>query len=563
MSGLAVPSIAITKKETDFSNFGNIILLMPQDVVNPKKTPVYTRDVWTAVFPIHTVGTAKKRVGALEDIKNTLNKAGLKEDIMAKVLLSEDAYEKAYKPTVEALMQSNGNVQEAARDSALIYARMIDSLARNYKLPVENIVATIQVTNEGPEHRTELHSPVNPDVKADTLVTVVDLTKYFPDKPIDRKDMLKFVKKELVDKLMEITADKKAVISLPRSNKRAKHVANSSLFDILNKPWNKDWNQRHQASVRGIKELIRNSVLIETEPNRKSDKKSGIAHYHHFYLPVKIKDKLYTVRIVGEELDGSKGATPIDVKLYDVIIKNKAHPLKKTTERRLSSKDAPLQITIAEMLMNVKDSNHQPFVNKDGRLAVNKNIKSSKAGNEHDNNESNYFQKGGQYKGGYSPESNAIHLFAAADQFTIMLCVYPLSYSSAASSGDGYTIQPVGQPMTITMQLTQWNKLKQDLIAQENDLTQLKQKLKQLKSTSSEQMQLLENLQSELNATRQNLTNANASLIECRNELEKSKASLETLKVQIKAMEHKQVVMRRQRDAYAFGFALSVASLLK
>lgn len=76
-------------------------------------------------------------------------------------------------------------------------------------------------------------------------------------------------------------------------------------------------------------------------------------------------------------------------------------------------------------------------------------------------------------------------------------------------------------------------------------------------------MQLLENLQSELNATRQNLTNANTSLTECRNELEKSKASLETLKVQIQAMEHKQVVMRRQRDAYAFGFALSVAILLK
>ena len=385
MGGLAVPFIAITKKETDFSNFGNITLLLPQDVVNSKETPVYTRDAWTGVFPIHTVDTAKKRVEALEDIKNTLNTAGLKEDIMAKVLLSEDAYEKAYKPTVETLMQSNGNVQEAARDSALIYARMIDSLARNYKLPVENIVATIQATEEGPEHRTELHSPVNPDVKADTLVTVVDLTKYFPDKPIDRKDMLKFVKKELVDKLMEITADKKAVISLPRSNKRAKHVANSSLFDILNKPWNKDWNQRHQASVRGIKELIRNSVLIETEPNRKSDKKSGIARYHHFYLPVKIKDKLYTVRIVGEELDGSKGATPIDVKLYDVIIKNKAHPLKKTTERRLSSKDAPLQITIAEMLMNVKDSNGQPYVNQDGTLAVRK--------------DNDFYQKEGEYTG--------------------------------------------------------------------------------------------------------------------------------------------------------------------
>ena len=146
----------------------------------------------------------------------------------------------------------------------------------------------------------------------------------------------------------------------------------------------------------------------------------------------------------------------------------------------------------------------------------------------------------------------------------IILCfVYLPSLSVYASSDGGCSTQTAGQPMTITMQLTQWNTLKQELIEQENDLTQLRQKLKMLKSTSSEQMQLLENLQSELNATRQNLTNANESLTECRNELEKSKASLETLKVQIQAMEHKQVVMRRQRDAYAFGFALSLASLLK
>ena len=75
---------------------------------------------------------------------------------------------------------------------------------------------------------------------------------------------------------------------------------------------------------------------------------------------------------MGEEFNDSTESTLIDVKLYDVIIKNKAHPLKKTTERRLSSKDAPLQITIAEMLMNVKDSNKQPYVNQDGTLAVRK-----------------------------------------------------------------------------------------------------------------------------------------------------------------------------------------------
>ena len=43
---------------------------------------------------LHAVDTAKKRVEALEDIKNTLNKAGLKEDIMAKVLLSEKFYKR-------------------------------------------------------------------------------------------------------------------------------------------------------------------------------------------------------------------------------------------------------------------------------------------------------------------------------------------------------------------------------------------------------------------------------------------------------------------------------------
>ena len=120
--------------------------------------------------------------------------------------------------------------------------------------------------------------------------------------------------------------------------------------------------------------------------------------------------------------------------------------------------------------------------------------------------------------------------------------------------------------MTIMMQLTQWNKLKQDLIAQENDLTQLKQKLKQLKSTSNEQMQLLESLQSVLNATRQSLMNANNitdRMQERAGKIESIiKVSLETLKVQIKAMEHKQVVLRRQRDVWAAIAALSLGGVI-
>ena len=134
-----------------------------------------------------------------------------------------------------------------------------------------------------------------------------------------------------------------------------------------------------------------------------------------------------------------------------------------------------------------------------------------------------------------------------------------LSFSCWASGS--YTL-PTEQSTNIVMSMSQWTELKQELIEQENDLTQLRQKLKMLKSTSSEQMQLLENLQSELNATRQSLMNANVSLTECRNELEKSKASLETLKVQIKAMEHKQVVLRRQRDVWAAIAALFLGGVI-
>jgi len=134
--------------------------------------------------------------------------------------------------------------------------------------------------------------------------------------------------------------------------------------------------------------------------------------------------------------------------------------------------------------------------------------------------------------------------------------------SSFSCLAAGTYTQPTGQQTTIVMSMTQWNELKQELTEQENDLTQLRQKLKMLRSTSSEQMQLLENLQTELNATQKNLTNASVSLTECQNALKESRESLQTLKVQIQAMEHKQVVLRRQRDVWAAIAALSLGGVI-
>ena len=52
MGGIPVPSIGITKVESPFGGFGNITLIAPNGMIDPKAgVPVYDRDAWTARFP--------------------------------------------------------------------------------------------------------------------------------------------------------------------------------------------------------------------------------------------------------------------------------------------------------------------------------------------------------------------------------------------------------------------------------------------------------------------------------------------------------------------------------
>lgn len=146
-------------------------------------------------------------------------------------------------------------------------------------------------------------------------------------------------------------------------------------------------------------------------------------------------------------------------------------------------------------------------------------------------------------------------------KITLSMCLC-VSLSCFLSLDVGAYTPPTEQSTSIVMSMSQWNELKQELTEQNLELEQLRQKLKMLKSTSSEQMKLLENLQNELNATQKNLTNASVSLTECQNALKESRESLQTLKVQIQAMEHKQVVLRRQRDVWAAIAALSLGGVI-
>lgn len=144
---------------------------------------------------------------------------------------------------------------------------------------------------------------------------------------------------------------------------------------------------------------------------------------------------------------------------------------------------------------------------------------------------------------------------------TVCLLLW-LSSCCVQVSADGGVMNPAEPKQIITMSMTDWNELKTEFTAQSLELNQLRQKLIMLKMDSSEQMKQLEKLQKELEETQVLLTNANQSLNDVKNDLTESRTSLEELKNKIKKIEHKQAVIRRQRDIYAGMFVITIGAAI-
>lgn len=148
-------------------------------------------------------------------------------------------------------------------------------------------------------------------------------------------------------------------------------------------------------------------------------------------------------------------------------------------------------------------------------------------------------------------------------QTIIAICLLlELSSCCVQVSAAGGTTNQAEPKQTITMSMTDWNELKTESAAQNLELNQLRQKLIMLKMDSGEQMQQLEKLQKELEETQVLLTNANQSLNDVKKDLSESRTSLEELKNKIKKLEHKQAVIRRQRDIYAGLLVITVGTVI-
>ena len=126
------------------------------------------------------------------------------------------------------------------------------------------------------------------------------------------------------------------------------------------------------------------------------------------------------------------------------------------------------------------------------------------------------------------------------------------------SAGWAADTTTAGPQQTITMQASQYNRLKEIINQQSLILETLQLKLTTLSQHSTADKQTLMQLQDELTScraeltqTQQSLLTAKSSLRSAENSLQRQEESLQMLTEKIAVEEHKAMVARRQRDTYA------------
>ncbi len=158
---------------------------------------------------------AKKRVESIERVGETLKSLG-KEDLIAQTLLDPETYEEAYKPLLEQITKAgNKEVAKAARDSALILAKIAENFHKNYGVPLK--LATIAAGKVSPQSMQQLHQAIREQQgfsdKAKDII--LDEVKKWnkdtvPGEEIDEKlynDLLGMSNEELFKKAKTIVSD--------------------------------------------------------------------------------------------------------------------------------------------------------------------------------------------------------------------------------------------------------------------------------------------------------------------------------------------------------------------
>lgn len=228
--------------------------------------------------------------------------------------------------------------------------------------------------------------PVNTDVNPNQKVKVVDLRSVKVPKDIKTLKDLKAYLLNLPEGHFS-TADSKAIIDVLHVN--ADHIAfTRSPLRKINIP-QKEHVAARNKSIVSLKDLIENSVLVESVPNtkvkpitksmskgqvNKTLRKNRKSVYHRFYVPITIDGgNFYVVRLVAEEDGKVITINPTKVDLYDVIIEDKkteklSAPL--SPEGPNAALSGSLMVSIHDLLKNVPDYQGNPYFTQPSRGSI-------------------------------------------------------------------------------------------------------------------------------------------------------------------------------------------------
>lgn len=320
----------------------------------------------TAMNRYNEMEEALQDLEAMDSIKDTLFKIA-DSDVHVRSNLSDEGYQ-VYKDLVGELKKGNPAVASQAKEGALVMAMHADVMANIMKkagyghFTAKDYMERVQIESNAKEVAGSGYAqPMNRDVDVDTPIRIIDVT------PLFNKNNLNLDKKSIIEQLKntfkegKLSADNKAVIGIPNSLKRRHLVWNQIKGNQMKKAFD--------ISLLTLDELVKISILIESVKNQKKDKnieKGKVENYHYFYVPMRVGNYVYTMKIVGEEQQNEITLNPTKIDLYSII------PTKKESTPHLH--DGKINgasslfntFTIRDMLKDVKDYEGNNYIDEEG-----------------------------------------------------------------------------------------------------------------------------------------------------------------------------------------------------
>ena len=287
-------------------------------------------------------------------------------DIALRMQLSKSGYE-VYNKVVKAIGESTDRKQrETAKANALLMAQHADIMAQYMRqmgkggyTAMDYLRDSVRINMNAIFNGEDGYKqPFNYNIDLSKKVPVVNLNKYIKNsKGMSLNDVKSYVSSLIGD----YKAYDKSKIKI--LNSKVKHIAKGS--HILTPSEITDRN----VAIKGLKDLIEHSVLIDTEMNTKKSKKKNVELYHNFYVPVELKGKYFVIRLTAEQGLNEIRFSPNDFNLYEIILDNKnsritAAAVHKGTGSQTSNPAST--VTIYEMMKNVNDRHGNPYIDAQG-----------------------------------------------------------------------------------------------------------------------------------------------------------------------------------------------------